>query len=160
MTDRLPWNERSFDAKFKQFFIEAKKLIRRAGRQDAVGDRRQSSWTQSQTATSVWAWRHHRGHRATANGREAAAFSRGTVAAPGEPASGVDVPTRSRSFKARSTTSLNDRPAGNASSITSQCNYPYLLLAARTFNCNFVLPRCQNNIYKISFLNKCLFSIV
>ena len=25
---------------------------------------------------------------------------------------------------------------------------------------NFVLPRCQNNIYKISFLNKCLFSIV
>ena len=25
---------------------------------------------------------------------------------------------------------------------------------------NLVLPRCQNNIYKISFLNKCLFSIV
>jgi len=25
---------------------------------------------------------------------------------------------------------------------------------------NFVLPRCQNNIYNISFLNKCLFSIV
>jgi len=25
---------------------------------------------------------------------------------------------------------------------------------------NFVLPRYQNNIYKISFLNKCLFSIV
>ena len=25
---------------------------------------------------------------------------------------------------------------------------------------NFVLPRCQNNIYKISFLNKCLFGIV
>ena len=25
---------------------------------------------------------------------------------------------------------------------------------------NFVLPRCQNNIYKISFLNKWLFSIV
>ena len=25
---------------------------------------------------------------------------------------------------------------------------------------NFVLPQCQNNIYKISFLDKCLFSIV
>jgi len=25
---------------------------------------------------------------------------------------------------------------------------------------NFVLPRCENNIYKTSFLNKCLFSIV
>jgi len=25
---------------------------------------------------------------------------------------------------------------------------------------NFVSPRSQNNIYKISFLNKCLFSIV
>jgi len=25
---------------------------------------------------------------------------------------------------------------------------------------NFVLPRCQNDIYKISFLNKCLFSIL